>query len=159
MSNPFGVPGAGGEGEDQIAGFDGLLSQAMQMQQEMMQAQAQAADQVVEGQAGGGVVRVQVTGGMEFRSVDIDVQVVDPDDVEMLQDLVLAALHDAVRRVNELQAQSLGGLGDLLAGTGLGGSGLGDMLGLGAETTGLDDLVIDVDSGDSGDSDDSDDTA
>jgi hypothetical protein len=96
---------------------------------------------------------------MEFRSVDIDVQVVDPDDVEMLQDLVLAALHDAVRRVNELQAQSLGGLGDLLAGTGLGGSGLGDMLGLGAETTGLDDLVIDVDSGDDDSDSDSDDTA
>jgi DNA-binding YbaB/EbfC family protein len=110
----------------ELGGLDGLLSQAMEMQQQMMEAQAQAADELVEGQAGGGAVRVRVTGGMVFEAVEIAPEAVDPDDVEMLQDLVLAALHDAVARVNELQAQSLGGLGDLL-----GGSGLGDMLGIG----------------------------
>jgi DNA-binding YbaB/EbfC family protein len=99
-----------------------LLQQAQAMQQQLMDAQAQAADQVVEGVAGGGVVKVAVTGGMEFQSVTIDPDAVDPNDVEMLQDLVLAAIHDAVARVNELQQESLGGLG------GLGGA-LGGLLG------------------------------
>jgi nucleoid-associated protein EbfC len=103
-----------------------LLSQAMEMQQQVMAAQAQAASTEIEGQAGGGAVRVVVTGAMEFRSVHIAPAAVDPDDVEMLQDLVLAALHDAVDRINELQEQSLGGFGDALS-----GSGLGDMLGIG----------------------------
>jgi DNA-binding YbaB/EbfC family protein len=103
-----------------------LLSQAMEMQQQVMAAQAQAASTEVEGQAGGGAVRVVVTGAMEFRSVHIARAAVDPDDVDMLQDLVLAALHDAVARINDLQEQSLGGFGDALSGSGLGG-----MLGIG----------------------------
>ena len=93
-----------------------LLQQAQAMQQQLMDAQAQAAEQVVEGVAGGGVVKVTVTGGMDFQSVTIDPGAVDPDDVEMLQDLVLAAIHDAVARVNELQQDSLGGLGGALGG-------------------------------------------
>jgi DNA-binding YbaB/EbfC family protein len=93
-----------------------LLEQAQAMQQQLMEAQAQAAEQVVEGVAGGGVVKVTVTGGMDFRAVTIDPAAVDPDDVEMLQDLVLAAIHDAVARVNELQQDSLGGLGGALGG-------------------------------------------
>jgi DNA-binding YbaB/EbfC family protein len=82
-----------------------------QMQQQLMDAQQTAAAQVVEGRAGGGVVRMTVTGGLEFRDVTIDPAVVDPDDVEMLQDLVLAAVRDAVTRANELNRQALGGLG------------------------------------------------
>ncbi|MEY2476341.1 MAG: nucleoid-associated protein EbfC [Actinomycetota bacterium] len=93
-----------------------LLEQAQAMQQQLMEAQAAAAEQVVEGVSGGGVVKVTVTGGMDFQSVTIDPQAVDPDDVEMLQDLVLAAIHDAVARVNELQQDSLGGLGGALGG-------------------------------------------
>ena len=89
----------------------GLLSQMQQMQQQLMDAQQTAAAQLVEGRAGGGVVKVTVTGGMEFRDVTIDPSVVDPDDVEMLQDLVLAALRDAVTRANELNREALGGLG------------------------------------------------
>jgi DNA-binding YbaB/EbfC family protein len=116
-----------------------LLSQAMEMQQQVMAAQAHAADTEVEGVAGGGAVRVVVTGAMEFRTVEISPAAVDPADVEMLQDLVLAALHDAVARVNELQEQSLGGFGDALAGSGLGG-----MLGIG-EGEGDDELDDDVD--------------
>ncbi len=84
-----------------------------------MAAQAEAAEKVVEGQAGGGVVRVAVTGGMEFRSVTIDPAAVDPNDVDMLEDLVLAALHDAMAKVGEMQeglssGLGLGGLGGLL---------------------------------------------
>ena len=100
-----------------------LLAQAQQMQEQLIAAQAEAAEQVLEGQAGGGAVRVEVTGGMEFRSVTIRPDAVDPADVEMLQDLVLAALNDAMARVNEAQQGAMGGLG-------LGGGG-GDLGGLG----------------------------
>jgi DNA-binding YbaB/EbfC family protein len=90
-----------------------LLEQAQQMQAKLMEAQANAAEQVVEGQAGGGVVKVEVTGGMEFRRVTIDPSVVDRADIEMLQDLVLAAVRDAVSRANEVNQQALGGFGGL----------------------------------------------
>jgi DNA-binding YbaB/EbfC family protein len=103
------------------AGLDmgALLEQATKMQQQLAAAQQQAAESVVEGVAGGGVVKISVTGTMEFQSVTIDPAAVDPDDVEMLQDLVLAALHDAVSQVGELQQGSMG----------LGGLDLGDLLG------------------------------
>jgi DNA-binding YbaB/EbfC family protein len=120
------------------ADLGNLLSQAMEMQQQVMAAQAQAAETEVEGQSGGGAVRVVVTGAMEFRSVEIAAAAVDPDDVEMLQDLVLAALHDAVDQVNRMQEQSLGGFGDTLADSGLGG-----MLGLG-EADDVDDGAIEA---------------
>ena len=97
-----------------------LLKQAQKMQEQLMAAQAAAAEQVVEGQAGGGVVKVQVTGGMEFKKVSIDPSAVDPDDVEMLEDLVLAAIHDAMGKVGNLSQQAMGGL-DL--------GGLGGLLG------------------------------
>ena len=87
-----------------------LLKQAQQMQQQLVEAQQAAAEQVVEGQSGGGVVKVTVTGSMEFRSVQIDPAAVDPGDVAMLEDLVLAAIHDAVGKVNELSQQAMGGL-------------------------------------------------
>jgi nucleoid-associated protein EbfC len=108
-------------------GFDieALLGSAAQMQQQLMAAQQAAAAEVVEGQAGGGMVKVRLSGGFEFQAVEIDPQVIDPDDQVMLQDLVLAALHDAVARVNELQQRSMGGfdptsidLGGLLGGAG-----------------------------------------
>lgn len=90
-----------------------LLQQAQAMQQQLMEAQAAAAEREVEGHAGGGVVKVTVTGGMEFRRVTIDPQVVDPDDITMLEDLVLAALHDAVAKANEVNQEAMGGLGGL----------------------------------------------
>lgn len=101
------------EGDDEGGGFDlgELLKQAQAMQEQVMAAQASAADQIVEGSAGGGVVKVTVTGGMDFRSIHIDPSAVDPADVEMLEDLVLAAIHDAVARANEISQQAFGGLG------------------------------------------------
>jgi DNA-binding YbaB/EbfC family protein len=98
-----------------------LLQQAQEMQQQLVAAQAEAAEEEVEGQAGGGAVKVRVTGGMAFRAVRIAPEAVDPDDVEMLEDLVLAALHDAVAKAQELQQGALGALGSL---------GLGDLGGL-----------------------------
>jgi DNA-binding YbaB/EbfC family protein len=104
------------------AGFDlgSLLAQAQAMQQQLMDAQAAAADQVVEGHAGGGVVKIAVTGGLDFQSVEIDPSVIDPADVEMLQDLVLAAIRDAVAQVNDLNQDAMGaaagGFGGALGG-------------------------------------------
>jgi DNA-binding YbaB/EbfC family protein len=111
------------DGDDDAAeagGFDfgQLLAQAQNMQQQLLDAQARAAEQVVEGQAGGGVVRIRVTGGFDLQAVTIDPAVVDPADVEMLQDLVLAALRDALAKVNELNQEAMGGL---MPGGGLGG--------------------------------------
>ena len=107
-------PGAAPGGFD----FSQLLAQAQTMQQQLLEAQQKAAEQVVEGQAGGGVVRIRVTGGFDFQQVTIDPSVVDPNDVEMLQDLVLAAMRDALAKINELNQEAMGGLA---AGGGLGG--------------------------------------
>jgi DNA-binding YbaB/EbfC family protein len=96
--------------------LSGLLAQAQNMQQQLLEAQAAAAEQVVEGQAGGGVVKVKVTGGLDFEAVEIDPAAVDPNDVEMLEDLVLAAVRDAVAKVNALNAEAMGGLGGALGG-------------------------------------------
>jgi nucleoid-associated protein EbfC len=96
---------------DEGPDLGGLLSQMQQVQQQLMDAQQSAAAEVVEGRAGGGAVKVRVTGGFHFQSVVIDPSAVDPDDVEMLQDLVLAAIRDAVEKAKELNDQALGGLG------------------------------------------------
>lgn len=109
--------GPGGGGLD----FGALMEQAGQMQAQLAAAQEQAASTVVEGVAGGGAVRVEVTGGWEFRSVTIRPDAVDPDDVEMLQDLVLAALNDAAASVAELQRDGLD-LGDVDLGGIFGGA-------------------------------------
>jgi nucleoid-associated protein EbfC len=115
----------GGEANPFAGGFDmgSLLEQAMEMQQHLLDAQASAAEAVVEGHAGGGVVKIRVSGAMVFESVVISPEVVDPDDVELLADLILAALNDAVDQIGNLQQASMGGL-DL--------GGLGGALGLGA---------------------------
>lgn len=90
--------------------FGALLQQAQQMQEQLMAAQAAAADEVVEGRAGGGAVRVTVTGAMEFRSIRIDPDVVSASEVDMLEDLVLAAIRDATAKAAELSRDALGGL-------------------------------------------------
>lgn len=108
-----------------------LLGMAMEMQAQLANAQQQAANALVEGQAGGGAVRIQATGGLEFQSVTIDPALVDPDDVETLQDTILAALLDTVARANDLQAQAMGPFG-ALAGGGIGDMLSGDVLDLGS---------------------------
>lgn len=87
-----------------------LLEQAQAVQQQLLEAQAAAAEQVAEAQAGGGVVKVRITGGMEFKSVSIDPQAVDPDDVGMLEDLVVAACNEAVARAQALTQEAVGAL-------------------------------------------------
>lgn len=103
-----------------------LLKQAQKMQEQLMEARATAAEQEVEGHAGGGVVKVRVTGDMDFRGVSIDPSAVDPADVEMLEDLVLAAIRDAVNKAGEVTEAAMGGLdiGGLGQGPGGGPGGL-----------------------------------
>ena len=87
-----------------------LLRQMQRMQQDMATAQAALAEETVEGSAGGGVVKATVTGAGDLRAVSISPEVVDPEDVEMLEDLVVAAVTEALRAAQELQARSMGSL-------------------------------------------------
>jgi hypothetical protein len=87
-----------------------LLKQAQQMQAQVSRAQAQLKTTEVEGAAGGGMVKVRMNGSQELLSVKIDRQAVDPNDVEMLEDLVMAAVKNAQEKVAELTNSALGGL-------------------------------------------------
>src|SRR6476619_5813201 len=91
-------------------GMDQMMKQMQKMQADMAAAQDALAAATVEGSAGGGMVKVVVTGSGEVQSVHIAPEVVDPDDVEMLEDLVLAAVGDGLRRAQEMQSESLGGV-------------------------------------------------
>lgn len=104
-------------------GMANLQRMAMQMQQDMAKIQQELAVTEVDGSSGGGVVRAVVTGKQELVSVTIDPAAVDPADVEMLQDLVVAAVNDALESSRQLAEQKMGAL------TGGLGAGLGGLLG------------------------------
>ena len=97
-----------------------ILQQAQKMQQQLMEAQAELAAAEVIGQAGNGLVQVTTSGSGEVRAVRIDPKVVDPEDVETLQDLLVGALQDAARAAQELQAEKMGPLAGGLGLPGLG---------------------------------------
>jgi nucleoid-associated protein EbfC len=102
-----------------------MLKQVQKMQQDMLAAQEKLKDEEVEASAGGGMVVVKVSGDLVVKSVRIDPTAVDPDDVELLQDMVLAATNEALRAAQELAATRLGSVtGDLGGLGGLGGLGL-----------------------------------
>ncbi|MFL6163695.1 MAG: YbaB/EbfC family nucleoid-associated protein [Jatrophihabitantaceae bacterium] len=98
-----------------------LMKQAQKMQQQLQAAQAELADAQIEGSAGGGLVSATVTGNGELVSLTIDPQAIDPDDVETLQDLVVAAVRDATRRAGELAAAKMGPLTGGMSGLGIPG--------------------------------------
>jgi DNA-binding YbaB/EbfC family protein len=98
-----------------------LLKQAQKMQQELAAAQAELAEAEVGGSAGGGLVRVTVSGAGELLGLVIDPKAVDPEDTETLADLVLAAVRDANASVQSMQEQKLGPLAQGLGGGGLPG--------------------------------------
>jgi nucleoid-associated protein EbfC len=104
-----------------------MMRKLAQMQTDMAAAQDALAAETVEGSAGGGMVKVVVSGSGDVRRVSIDASVVDPDDIETLEDLVVAAVADGLRRAAELQSTRLGAVtGGLdLGSLGLGGLGLG----------------------------------
>jgi DNA-binding YbaB/EbfC family protein len=102
-----------------------MMKQVQQMQADMAKAQEELESEVVEASAGGGMVTVKVTGGLEVREIKIDPEAIDPEDPEMLQDLVLAATNEALRSAQELAASRLGAATGGLGGPGgLGGLGL-----------------------------------
>jgi DNA-binding YbaB/EbfC family protein len=88
-------------------GMANLQRMAQQMQQEMLRVQNELAATVVDGSAGGGVVKAQVTGKQELIGVTIDPSAVDPADVDMLQDLVVAAVNDALRASREIEQEKM----------------------------------------------------
>lgn len=96
-----------------------LLQQAQRMQEQLMSAQQNLADAEVTGNSGGGLVTATVTGAGELVSLDIDPSVVDPEDVETLSDLIVAAVRDANAQAQKMAAEQMGPLGQ----------GIGSMLG------------------------------
>ena len=114
--------------------MNAMLKQVQKMQADMVKAQEELKNEVVEASAGGGMVTVKISGELELKELTIDPGAVDPEDVEMLQDMVMAAINEALRQAIDLQAKvggaggmdpsaaldALGGLGGL---SGLGGAG------------------------------------
>lgn len=87
-----------------------LMKQAQKMQQDMVKAQEELAEKTVEATVGGGAVTVVASGTKEIKEIRISKEAVDPDDVETLQDMVLAAVNEALRQVDELAKNTMGGL-------------------------------------------------
>jgi len=98
-----------------------MMKQVQQLQAEMVKAQEELAEEVVEGSAGGGMVSAKVSGQLELRELTIAPEAVDPDDVELLQDMVLAAVGQAFAAAKELQERKLGAATGGLGGLGLPG--------------------------------------
>ncbi len=116
-----------------------MLAEAQAMLAQQQEAQEKLKEQKVEASAGGGMVRVAMTGDMRLESLTIDPDAVDPEDVEMLQDMVVAAVNEALRMAEELQQSQLGGAEaggfdpmSALESLGLGGGALGGLGGGGA---------------------------
>lgn len=101
-----------------------MMQQVQKMQRDMEAAQKQLKNEVVEASAGGGMVTVKVSGDLELREVVIDPAAVDPQDVEILSDMVLAAVNEGLRMAQELAASKMGGATAGLDLGGLGGLGL-----------------------------------
>ena len=106
MSKRGGFPGGmGGFGGMNIGN---LMKQAKKMQSDMEKSQAELADKEFEASAGGGAVNVKVSGTKEIKEIKIKPEVVDPDDVEMLENLILTSVNEALRQVDSAQAEQLG---------------------------------------------------
>jgi DNA-binding YbaB/EbfC family protein len=101
-----------------------LFQQMSQMQEQMQQAQAELANETVEATAGGGMVTVIANGAGEIKQIKIDPKAIDPNDAEMLEDMILAAVNEAIRSAQSLMESKVGGLaGGALGGLGLPGLG------------------------------------
>jgi nucleoid-associated protein EbfC len=89
--------------------YNKMMKQVQEMQRKMAQAQEELAVETVQASAGGGMVTVLITGSLEIKEVYIKPEAVDPDDIEMLQDLVVAATNEALRAAQDLASAKLGG--------------------------------------------------
>ena len=93
-----------------MKGMGNMMKQAQQLQSKMMKLQEELADRTVESSSGGGMVKVTANGRQQVLSIQIEKEVVDPDDVEMLQDLILAAVNDALAKAQEMVSSEMGKL-------------------------------------------------
>jgi DNA-binding YbaB/EbfC family protein len=93
-----------------VKGFGNIMKEAQRLQQQMLEMQEQVAQKKVEATAGGGMVTVEANGKQELLSIKIDREVINPDDAQMLEDLVLAACNEALRKSRELVQQEMGKL-------------------------------------------------
>ena len=114
MGRKGGFPGGG------MGNMNAMMKQAQKMQQQMLQMQQELEEKEYEATAGGGVVKAVISGKKTLKSVTIDPEAVDPEDVEMLQDLVVAAVNEALRKAEE---DMNGAMGKLTGGMNLGGLG------------------------------------
>ena len=101
MGKGFGFGGGG------LGDLGGLMKQAQKMQKEMARIQEELKERVVEANAGGGMVKVAVNGAQEIVSIKIDPEVIDPDDKEMLEDLILAAVTQGLKKAKELAEEEM----------------------------------------------------
>jgi DNA-binding YbaB/EbfC family protein len=111
MSKGRGKRGFGGQGGQ----LGGMLQQVQKLQEEMVKTQEELKDEIVSVTAGGGAIEITITGQQRLQAVKIDPDVVDPEDVEMLQDLIVAAVNEAIEQSQTMAAERLsaltGGLG------------------------------------------------
>ena len=114
-----GGPGPGG------LDVNAMMKQVQQMQSEMMDAQEKLKDEAVDASAGGGMVKVKMSGDLRLLEITIDPEAIDPEEADLLQDMVLAAVNEAIRSAQELATSKLGGIAG--GGGGLGGLGLPGM--------------------------------
>lgn len=91
-----------------MGNMNGMMKQMQKMQKKMAEAQDELLKKTVEGTAGGGMVTVVVSGGKQILAVKIKEEVVDPEDIEMLQDLVLTATNDALKKIDEMTNSTMG---------------------------------------------------
>lgn len=111
MAKRGGFPGGGMPG-----GMNNLMKQAQRMQRQMEESQKELESKEFVGKAGGGAVMVTVSGKKEVISVELSEEVVDPDDIEMLQDLVMAATNEALKQVEEASENSMSKMGGGMGG-------------------------------------------
>lgn len=93
-----------------MANMQKMLKQAQKMQAQLAKAQEEIAAQEIEGSAGGGMVKVVMTGGQDLKSISLNPEAVDPDDVEMLEDLIMAAFSNAQEQVKQLNESTMGSI-------------------------------------------------
>jgi DNA-binding YbaB/EbfC family protein len=105
-------------------GFDlnAMMKQVQQVQADMSEAQEKLKDEVVEASAGGGIVKAKMSGDLRLLELTIDPEAIDPEDADLLQDMVLAAVNEAIRAAQELAASKMGGVAGGLGGLGLPGT-------------------------------------
>lgn len=98
-----------------------MMKQMQKMQEDMNRVQAELQEETVTASAGGGAVTATVSGGLELKQLTIDASVVDPEDIDLLQDVVVAAVNEGMRKAQELAQERLGGVAGGLSGLGIPG--------------------------------------